>query len=130
MGIRTPHSFIKALSIDNPSPDTIRTNILIYGAGCHGGLYLQERYLNYGDELKAARIVGFIDDNPLLRKQYVYGKVVLGDLTDLNALIAKYQIDQIILAVDITDNNTALLRQIAGEHGVKLMRWQAQTIAI
>jgi UDP-N-acetylmuramyl pentapeptide phosphotransferase/UDP-N-acetylglucosamine-1-phosphate transferase len=130
VGIRTPHSFIKALSIDNPSPDTIRTNVLVYGAGCHGGLYLQERYLNYGDELKAARIVGFIDDNPLLRKQYVYGKVVLGDLTDLKALIAKYQIDQIILAVDITDNNTALLRQIAGEHGVKLMRWQAQTIAI
>jgi len=130
VGIRTPHSFIKALSIDNPSPDTIRINVLIYGAGCHGGLYLQERYLNYGDELKAARIVGFIDDNPLLRKQYVYGKVVLGDLTDLKALIAKYQIDQIILAVDITDNKTALLKQIAGEHGVKLLRWQAQTIAI
>jgi UDP-GlcNAc:undecaprenyl-phosphate GlcNAc-1-phosphate transferase len=130
VGIRTPHCFIKELSIDNPSPGSIRCNVLIYGAGYHGGLCLQERYLKYGDELATTRIIGFIDDNTLLRKQYIYGKVVLGDLTNLKVLIAKYQIEQIILTVNITDNNAALLKKIAEEYGVKLMRWQAQTIAI
>ena len=130
VGVRTPTCVIKAFSMDNPDPGAIRCNVLIYGAGYHGGLYLQERYLKYGNEAATTCIIGFIDDNVLLRKQYVYGKVVLGDLTDLKALIAKYQIEQIILTVDITDNNTALLKQIAGDYGVKLMRWQAQTIAI
>ena len=130
VGIRSPYSFIKELSIDNPGPGSIRCNVLIYGAGHHGGLYLRERYLKFGNELETTRIIGFIDDNILLRKQYIYGKVVLGDLTDLKALIAKYHIDKIILTVNINDDNTALLKKIAAEFGVKLMRWQAQIIAM
>ncbi|MGZ8947174.1 MAG: hypothetical protein ACXW1W_17350 [Methylococcaceae bacterium] len=130
VGIRTPCSLIKELTIDNPSPGAIRCNALIYGAGYHGGLYLRKHYLKFGNELAATCIIGFIDDNIILRKQYIYGKVVLGDLTDLKALIAKYHIDQIILTVDITDNNTALLKKIAEEYGLKLMRWQPHTIAI
>jgi len=103
---------------------------LIYGAGYHGGLYLQERYLNHGNQLTFARIIGFIDDNASLRKQYVYGKIVLGDVTDLQELIAKYHIDKIVLTADITDNNTTLLKKIAVDYGVKLMRWQTCTVDI
>jgi UDP-GlcNAc:undecaprenyl-phosphate GlcNAc-1-phosphate transferase len=130
IGIRIPHSFIKELSIDNPFPGQTRCNVLIYGAGFHGGLYLRKRYLNYGNELSTTRIIGFIDDNVLLRKQHVYGKIVLGGLNDLRAIIAKYHIDQIILTAYITDNNIELLREIAGEHRLKLMKWQPITEAI
>lgn len=130
IGIRTPHSFIKELSIDNSNHSNISHNILLYGAGYHGGLYLRKRYLKYGNELKNTRIIGFIDDNVLLRQQYIYGKEVLGDLTDLKALIEKHHIDQIILTVEITDENTALLKKIADEQGVQLMHWQVSTVAI
>ena len=91
---------------------------------------MQERYLNHGNQLTFARIIGFIDDNVSLRKQYVYGKVVLGGVTDLQALIEKYHIDQIVLTGDITDNNNTLLKKIAVDNGVKLKRWQTCTVDI
>jgi len=130
VGIRMPHTFLKEFSIDNPPPGSGGSNILIYGAGYHGGLYLQERYLNHGNQLTFARVIGFIDDNTSLRKQYVYGKVVLGGVTDLHELIEKYHIDQIVLTGDITDNNNSLLKKIAADKGVKLKRWQTCTVDI
>ncbi|MDP1615279.1 MAG: aminotransferase class I/II-fold pyridoxal phosphate-dependent enzyme [Methylococcales bacterium] len=130
MGIRIPHHVIREWGVSNPNPNSnpdCRRNILLYGAGSRGGAYIRERYLNHADELGTISIVGFIDDDTFLRQQYTYGKVVLGDLNDLNDLILKYRIDEVRLTTDISNDNLSKLKQIASERHISLLKWQTCT---
>ncbi|MFZ2724867.1 MAG: hypothetical protein WAX77_01310 [Methylococcaceae bacterium] len=133
VGVRIPHHFIRELNFtheSHPYMENTRRNILLYGAGTHGGLYLRERYLNYNNELGAMHILGFIDDNLLLRKQFIYGKQVFGDLSELNELIKKYKIDEIILTTAISRKNFAQLKEMINGKAIKLLKWQAYTSLI
>lgn len=131
VGIRIPHHFIREWGLTNASSYTqTRRNILLYGAGVHGGLYLRERYLNHADELGTINIIGFIDDNIFLRQQFIYGKRVFGDLTELKELLVNYAIDEVILTTTISAENFILLKNIMRQQAVKLLRWQVCTSLI
>lgn len=122
-GIRISYHFIREWSIDHiNNHDSIR-NILIYGAGAHGGLYLRERYLNYANELGSINIIGFIDDDILLRNQYIYGKVVFGGIMDLEQIILKHHIKEIILTTDVSSDNLYKLKEIARKYHINLIKW-------
>lgn len=130
MGIRIPHHVIREWGISNPDPSpnsNPRRNVLLYGAGNRGGAYIRERYLNHADELGTINVIGFIDDDTFLRNQYTYGKLVLGDLNDLDDLISKYRIDEVILTTEISTDNLSKLKQIASEQLVNLLQWQTCT---
>jgi FlaA1/EpsC-like NDP-sugar epimerase len=128
VGVRIPHHFLSAWSLTNShNYSKNRRNVLLYGAGSHGGLYLRERYLNHTNELGAINIIGFIDDNILLRKQFIYGQRVFGDLTELTDLIKKYAIDEIILTADISEQSLIQLKAIVAQQPIKLLKWRAST---
>jgi len=127
IGVRVPHHIIREWGVSNPNPNpnpNHRRNVLLYGAGNRGGAYMRERYLNHADELGAINVIGFIDDDTSLKQQYTYGKMVLGDLDDLNYLILKYRVDEIILTTDISTEHLFKIKQIASEQCVNLLRWQ------
>ncbi len=68
---------------------------LILGAGENAILYL--RQASFEDQQKAARkIVGLVDDNPVLYHKVVYGYSVLGNFSQLEALIQKHNINEVI----------------------------------
>lgn len=128
IGIRTPHQVIREWCAVNHRHN--KRNVLIYGAGTHGGLYVRERHLNHSVDPDSVNVVGFIDDNSLLRQKYVYGKAVLGQLSDFNELVSKHHIDEVILTTAISTDNLSKLKQIAEQHKIKLMEWRAYTVGV
>jgi UDP-GlcNAc:undecaprenyl-phosphate/decaprenyl-phosphate GlcNAc-1-phosphate transferase len=132
IGIRVPHHFLRewSLSAKDSSCKICQRNILIYGAGMHGGLYLRERQLKHAAELGGACVIGFIDDDIDLKNQYTFGLKVLGDLNDLKALVERFAIDEIVLSTVISADNLFLLQEIANEMNLKLFEWHAYTTQV
>jgi UDP-GlcNAc:undecaprenyl-phosphate GlcNAc-1-phosphate transferase len=128
IGIRTLHQVVREWCAAAHNHN--KRNVLVYGAGTHGGLYMRERHLNHSVELGSVNVVGFIDDNSSLREKYVYGKAVLGELNDFNDLVSKHNIDEVILTTSISTDNLSKLKQFADQHKIKLMEWRAYTVGV
>ena len=131
VGIRVPHHFFREwnfskLNVQNNTP----RHLLIYGAGIHGGLYLRERYLNYADELGDIHLMGFIDDDIQLHQQYTFGLQVLGGLNELESIIEKSPIDEIILCTTLSESHLLTLKQLTQKKTVKLLEWKVSTLEI
>jgi FlaA1/EpsC-like NDP-sugar epimerase len=76
-------------------------NILIYGAGAAGRTLVREIRMNLSLGLQ---VVGFIDDNPLLRSASIMNVRVLGTGRDIARIVERYQnrgsnIDEVIIAM-------------------------------
>lgn len=78
-GLRMMARIVKELSLEEPRGKG-RKQVLIYGAGAAGMALAREMRMNA--ELRC-HVVGFIDDNPLLRGEVVSGHRVLGEGRDL-----------------------------------------------
>jgi len=71
------------------------TSTLILGAGENAILYL--RQASFEDQQKASRkVVGLIDDNPALQNKVVYGYPVLGNFSQLEGVVEKHAINEVI----------------------------------
>jgi len=70
--------------------------VLIVGAGEAGILVLKECRRNPDINLN---VVGFIDDNPAKRNLRIQGIRILGGREKIPAIVDKYQIDEIIIAI-------------------------------
>ncbi|WP_457618713.1 sugar transferase [Lutibacter sp.] len=73
-----------------------RDKIIIVGAGEAGqkllAKILQEN-LNY-------YVIGFVDDDPKKQNMILFNKPVLGRISDLKQLISRYNIDEIVIAIN------------------------------
>jgi FlaA1/EpsC-like NDP-sugar epimerase len=126
IGIRIPHHFIREWSVKHDKT----CNVLVYGSGANGNLYLRECYLKNSNNLGVVNVVGFIDDNLLLRNQYIHGQIVLGGLNELAQLIVAHSIDEIILTTKIANQDFLKLKEIARNASVKLIKWQTASTPI
>lgn len=93
--------------------------VLIVGAGDTGVLLLKELRRHYSNG--AVKVVGFIDDDPNKRELKVLGVPVLGDRRTIPAIIDKYKIQEIIIAIPSAGGST--IREIVTlcqEKNVKL----------
>ncbi|MDZ7698344.1 MAG: glycosyl transferase [Deltaproteobacteria bacterium] len=70
-------------------------SVLIYGAGLGGQMLVREIETNR--QLGMA-VAGFMDDNPSKQKRKILGYPVFGGLTDLEKIIEKHAIREIIVA--------------------------------
>jgi len=132
-GIRTIYHLFREWCIYNPNPNNNappRRNVLVYGAGQHGGLYLRSHYLNYADRLGESFIAGFVDDNPSLKDKYTFGLPVLGGITDLEKIALKLNIHEVILSTSISSEHLFLLKQLTIKLNITLLEWRAHTVSI
>ena len=76
---------------------SFKRNVIIVGDGKSGKLLAAKLILenNIGIE-----IAGFVDDDKGVNEEVISGKRILGRLNDLRQLIAEYNIDEIIVAID------------------------------
>ena len=96
---------------------------LIYGAG-NAGLLAVRELLN-GQE--PARIVGFIDDDPMKRRAKVHGYPVLGDRDVLRTLVAAGAVECVIVSTRFVDGGSlGDLETLCSAHDVELLRLQIQ----
>ncbi len=90
--------------------------ILVYGAGNLGAMAL--RQLRYSDRVSYIP-VGFIDDDIRKRKNIIHNIPVLGTWNDLNGLVLKYAIDELVVAISKLESQR--LRDIVRDcrrHGI------------
>ena len=74
-----------------------RTRLLIVGAG-EAGQLLAWRFLNQ-KEGEGYELVGFVDDDPAKQGMRVHGIPVLGDRHAIPQLVARHQVDLIVIAI-------------------------------
>ncbi len=93
--------------------------VLIYGAGRAGEMLI--RNIETTHEVKV-NVVGFLDDNPDKRGQYIHNRRVLGDRTDLVKLVGKYDISDIYFSIPSLSGLEIrkLLKLIAEQVGEKV----------
>ena len=92
MLIRGIYAYKGRLSEDGSS----YRRVLIYGAGKAGELLLR----NIQNEKRVGiEVLGFIDDDPLKKNQYIHNVKVLGDLSKLRELVEKHEINNIFISI-------------------------------
>jgi FlaA1/EpsC-like NDP-sugar epimerase len=70
--------------------------VLVIGAGDAGALVVRELQKNRQSNLEP---VGFLDDDPEKQKHEIYGISVIGTLSDLQVVLEKKSIDEVIIAI-------------------------------
>lgn len=79
------------------SQSTFTRSVLIVGAGYAGSV--MAKTLNAMTEATGVVLVGFVDDNPALQGLEMFGKKVLGTSRDLESLVRRLEVDEVIVAV-------------------------------
>ncbi|WP_245863639.1 polysaccharide biosynthesis protein [Candidatus Viridilinea mediisalina] len=73
-----------------------RTHVLVFGAGDAGAMVVRE--LRQNPQL-GMHVVGLLDDDPLKHGLVIHGSMVLGQRESLPALVARYHVAQVIIAM-------------------------------
>jgi UDP-GlcNAc:undecaprenyl-phosphate GlcNAc-1-phosphate transferase len=102
--------------------------ILIYGAGVGGTLLVR---VLLEDRLHALAPIGFIDDDPAKRRIRLEGVPVVGTFGDLDAILAKGHVAEVIVSTKALDRSRlAETAAICRSHGVNVraMRFALEEI--
>ena len=73
---------------------TAKRRVLVVGAGRSGRALAREL-----KELEDARIVGFVDDNPRLRRRRIHGVTVHGGLQEVEPLLPSLGVDEVLVTI-------------------------------
>lgn len=82
---------------------SVTKRVLIAGAGVAGSMILKELKMN--PQLSMVP-VGLLDDDPAKQDVHIHGVPVLGRLRDLPEAAAKYQVDEVIIAMPRASGKT------------------------
>ncbi|NNL21332.1 MAG: sugar transferase, partial [Ignavibacteriaceae bacterium] len=83
------------------SNTSFRRNVIIVGDGKAGKMLATK--LMYENPI-GLNIIGFVDDDKAINEEIVIGKKVVGNTHQIEELVAKHKIDELLIAVD--DENT------------------------
>lgn len=98
------------------------SRVLVYGAGLRYRAYRRElvRTTNANDRM----IVGLMDDDILLRGQYVGGIKVYGTLLEAPEIINRLNVDSVVVACEVTDAWLKVVKETLGPTGVKVTHFK------
>lgn len=100
--------------------DRLMRRVLIYGAGEHAAIAVQELGQHRGGRIK---VLGFVDDDPEAAQARIEGYDVLGGFETLTQMIASGSVDMVILNRDhIDDDRLSTIESLCEEHDVSLLR--------
>ena len=98
------------------------SRVLVYGAGLRYRAYRRElvRTTSANDRM----IVGLMDDDILLRGQYVGGIKVYGTLLEAPEIINRLNVDSVVVACEVTDAWLKVVKETLGPTGVKVTHFK------
>ena len=100
--------------------DRLMRRVVIYGAGEHAAIAVQELGQHRGGRIK---VLGFVDDDPDAAQARIEGYDVLGGFDTLTQMIASGSADMVILNRDhIDDDRLSTIESLCEEHDVSLLR--------
>jgi len=82
-------------------------NVIIVGAGESGVMVLREYRKNPS---MSAKVVGFIDDDPIKKNSRIQGIKVLGSREDITVIVERLKVEEIIIAIPSAKGET--IRQL------------------
>jgi FlaA1/EpsC-like NDP-sugar epimerase len=87
----------RLIRVNRTRKTELTNNVLVVGAGDCGALIAKE--IMTSNSFLGNRIIGFIDDDPHKRNMQVVGLPVLGTRMNIEEVVQKYQIHDIIIAM-------------------------------
>ncbi len=98
------------------------SRVLVYGAGLRYRAYRRElvRTTSANDRM----IVGLMDDDILLRGQYVGGIKVYGTLLEAPEIINRLNVDSVVVACEVSDAWLKVVKETLGPTGVKVTHFK------
>jgi FlaA1/EpsC-like NDP-sugar epimerase len=98
--------------------------ILVYGAGDMGNLFVQHLKTCSPRQFQAFQVSGFLDDNPNLRNRTINGFKIHGDLGMLDQIVETYPVHGILIAIaDLSQDRLVEILAIAEGHGLAVYQW-------
>ena len=98
--------------------------VLLVGTGRRAILYLVEQSYSASGAADAATVVGLVDEDRNLHGRYVYGYRVQGDIAGMADMVRKLNVEQIVVADELSEGQVGAVRAAAARHGVKLAWWK------
>ncbi len=97
------------------------SRILVYGCGLRYRAFRRElvRTASKNDRI----IVGIVDDNILLRGQYVGGIKICGSITMIERIVKETNADALVIACDMSPKRLDVVRQKLAATGLKVSRF-------
>ena len=94
------------------------SRILVYGSGLRYRTFRRELVRTTAENTRI--IVGILDDNLLLRGQYIGGVQVLGTLMEAREIINRVNADAVVVACEISPEWMKIVQQTLAPTGVKV----------
>ncbi len=119
---------LMALSARHPAITGKRVfrNIMLYGAGTRCTLFLRQRSHGYPKINDDRCVVGLLDDDPNLHGRMVYGFKVMGGINQLNSILDRRNISDIIITTHLSENVCRQLLDIARERHIRVAEWRTE----
>ncbi len=126
LGSRSGYRMLQEMSgwlARKQTTDTPPERLLLFGAGGRCQIYLRERLYRGMPELTQRHVVGLVDDDPNLRRRWVAGHQVLGNLIELPRLIRELQVHRVVITASVPNNTHAALLAATKRAGIALSEW-------
>ena len=94
------------------------SRVLVYGAGLRYRSFRRELVRNTSENKRI--VVGLLDDDVLMRGQYIGGLKVLGTIVEAPEIINRVNADVVVIACEITDEWLAVVRKTLAPTGVRI----------
>ena len=99
---------------------------LIYGGGLYCKLFLIS-LSSASRQQDKRKVIGILDDNSMLCRLNVYGLNVLGNIEELEDILAKHPFDEIVIALrSTTDETRAKLLEFGKRHHITIREFSCQ----
>jgi UDP-GlcNAc:undecaprenyl-phosphate GlcNAc-1-phosphate transferase len=94
--------------------------VVVYGAGSAAGIAVRELM---AERAGLYRIVGLVDDDARKQRRRVSGYPVLGSMSSLEGLIARGDVDVVLISSKTIDaGRLAVLQKLTASHGIRLLK--------
>ncbi len=103
------------------SEGSVRT--VVYGAGLRYRAFRRELVRSVGDDANRRVIVGLLDDDTLLRNQYIGGIRIFGTLEQAPTILPRLKADLVVVACKMTPERRADAKRILSGCNVKVVEW-------
>lgn len=115
--------FFYALDSGHLSDSTGSVRTVVYGAGLRYRAFRRELVRSVGDDANRRVIVGLLDDDTLLRNQYIGGIRIFGTLEEAPEILPRLRANLVVIACEMTPERRAEALRILSGCNVKVVEW-------
>jgi hypothetical protein len=115
--------FFYALDSGHLSDSSGSVRTVVYGAGLRYRAFRRELVRSVGNDTNRRVIVGLLDDDTLLRNQYIGGIKIFGTLEQAPSILPQLKADLLVIACQMTPERRADAYRILSACGIPVVEW-------